>query len=220
MMTPELQKWIDIFEVKAAELYPASDPSHDLLHIRRVVRMAKRLAESEKSDLTIGSPAAYFHDMANVPKNEPRRSQASRLSAEAAVEYLKSVAYPADDAKLAAIAHAVAAHSFSAAIKPETIEAKVVQDADRLDGLGAIGLARMFTVSGLLGRPYYDDVDPLGQAGRRFDDTVFSIDHFEVKLFRTAETMQTEAGRAEAAKRVAVMKAWRARLMEETGHAA
>ncbi len=215
-----MQKWIDIFEVKAAELYPASDPSHDLLHIRRVVRMAKRLAAEEGADLSIVIPAAYFHDMVNVPKNDPRRAQASRLSAEAAVEYLKSVGYPADEAKLAAIAHAVAAHGFSAAIKPETIEAKVVQDADRLDGLGAIGLARMFTVSGLLGRPYYDDSDPLGQAGRRFDDAVFSIDHLEVKLFRTAETMQTAAGKAEAAARVEVMKNWRARLMQETGHAA
>lgn len=220
-MTPaDLQKWIDIFEVKAAELYPPSDPSHDLLHIRRVVRMAKRLALSEGADLSIVIPAAYFHDMVNVPKNDPRRSQASRLSAEAAVEYLRSINYTADDAKLAAIAHAVAAHSFSAAIKPETIEAKVVQDADRLDGLGAIGLARMFTVSGLLGRPYYDDADPLGLEGRAFDDTIYSIDHLEVKLFRTAETMQTAAGKAEAALRVGVMKNWRERLMQETGHAA
>lgn len=213
MLSPELQKWDAIFADKARDLYPSTDPSHDFLHIRRVVHTALRLAAEEGADAYIVLPAAYFHDFVNVPKNDPRRAQASRLSAEAACEYLKSIDYPAP--YLPGIAHAVAAHSFSAAIPCETIEAKVVQDADRLDGLGAIGVARCFSTSTLMQRPYYDENDVLAEH-RAPDDRAFAIDHFFVKLFKTAETLQTKSARDEGARRVAFMKNYLAQLKSET----
>lgn len=198
-------EWQEIFEEKAKSLYPSSDPSHDYLHISRVVHMALKLAQEEGADENIVMPAAYFHDFVNVPKNDPRRSQASRLSGDAAVEYLQSIGYPAQ--YFDAIKHAIAAHSFSANIPCETIEAQVVQDADRLDGLGAIGIARMFTVAGLLQRPYYDPQD-FDAKNRPLDDTRFSIDHFEIKLFKTAATLKTKSAQAEGARRMALMKAY------------
>ena len=213
MLSPELQKWDAIFADKARDLYPSTDPSHDFLHIRRVVHTALRLAAEEGADAYIVLPAAYFHDFVNVPKNDPRRAQASRLSAEAACEYLKSIDYPLS--YLPGIAHAVAAHSFSAAIPCETIEAKVVQDADRLDGLGAIGVARCFSTSTLMQRPYYDENDVLAE-NRAPDDRAFAIDHFFVKLFKTAETLQTRSARDEGARRVAFMKNYLAQLKSET----
>jgi uncharacterized protein len=206
--------WIARFEDRAASLYPSSDPSHDLLHIRRVVRMARLLAAEEGADADIVIPAAYFHDCVNVPKNDPRRSMASRLSADAAVEWLRDHGYPAH--LLDAIAHAIAAHSFSAGITPETIEAKVVQDADRLDGLGAVGIARCFTVSGLLQRPYYDAADPFASE-RALDDGLFAIDHFEVKLFKTAQSMNTASAKIEAQRRGAFMRDYLAQLRREIG---
>src|SRR5690606_13837471 len=118
--------------------------------------------------------------LVNVPKNDPRRSQASRFSAVAAVEFLREAAYPAQ--WLEEIAHAIEAHSFSAGVEPRTLEAQVVQDADRLDGLGAIGIARCFTVGGLLRRPIYDPLDPWAKQ-RAWDDLRFTVDHFFVKLF-------------------------------------
>lgn len=205
-------KWRSLFEEKARVLYPSTDPSHDYLHICRVANMALKLAKEEGADINIVLPAAFFHDCVNVPKNDPRRKEASRLSAEAAVEYLKSVQYPAQ--YFDAIRHAIAAHSFSANIAAETPEAKVVQDADRLDGLGAVGVARCFTVSGLLARPYYCEDDALAER-REPDDKIYTIDHFFVKLFKTAETLQTASARTEGQRRVAFMKAYLQQLQSE-----
>lgn len=212
MQKNELKNWQEIFDAKAKTLYPSADPSHDVLHIKRVVAMARKLAVEEGADENVVVPAAYFHDFVNVAKNDPRRSEASRLSADAAVAYLASIHYPAP--YLPAISHAIATHSFSANIKPETIEAQVVQDADRLDGLGAIGIARCFSTSALMQRPYYCADDPWGES-RVFDDKQFAIDHFEVKLFKTATTMQTKSARIEAEKRVRVMREYLQRLRAE-----
>ena len=174
--------------------------------------MALKLAAEEGADINIVLPAAFFHDCVNVPKNDPRRKEASRLSAEAVVEYLKSVSYP--EKYFDGIKHAVAAHSFSANITAETIEAKVVQDADRLDSLGAIGIARCFTVSGFMARPYYCEGDVLAKR-REPDDRVYAIDHFFVKLFRTAETLQTASARKEGQRRVAFMKDFLGQIQSE-----
>jgi uncharacterized protein len=203
MLQEHLRQWDDIFCTKAEELYPVSDPSHDTLHIARVVKMALHLADEEGADMNVVLPAAYFHDFVNVPKSDPRRRYASRLSAEAAAEYLASVGYPYQ--YIGAVKHAITAHSFSANIKPETIEAKVVQDADRLDSLGAIGIARCITTSTLMQRPYYFWEYPFA-ADRAYDDQRFAIDHFHVKLFKIAETMQTETGKREAGVRAAFMR--------------
>lgn len=213
----DLPAWTKVFETEAQKLYPAVDPSHDMLHIRRVVRMASTLAAAEGADMHIVLPAAWFHDCVNVAKDDPRRKQASRLSADHAVEWLRAQNYP--EKYLEAIHHAIAAHSFSANIAAETVEAKVVQDADRLDGLGAIGIARCFTVGTLLKRPYYFDGDILAQR-RDPDDAAQTIDHFFVKLFKTAETLQTAAGRAEGARRVAFMKEYLQNFAREAGEEA
>lgn len=206
--------WQDAFEKKAQALYPDSDPSHDMLHIRRVVHMALKLAGEEGADTAVVLPAAWFHDCVIVAKDDPRRGMASRLSADAALLHLREMGYP--EAYYPAIHHAIAAHSYSAAIKPETSEARVVQDADRLDGLGAIGIARCFTVGALLGRPYYAEGDILARR-RTADDSAGTIDHFFVKLFKTAETLQTASGRAEGARRAAFMREYLQVFAREAG---
>ena len=128
--------------------------------------------------------------------------QASSLSAEAASEYLSDAGYPQQ--YLDAIRHAITAHSFSAGIACETIEAKVVQDADRLDSLGAIGIARCFTTTALMGRPYYQEHDPFAE-NRALDDRNYAVDHFFVKLFKLSETLRTASARREGARRVAFL---------------
>lgn len=207
-----LAVWQKIFDEKAAELYRPADPSHDAGHIRRVVATATVLAREEGADMNVVLPAAYFHDFVNVPKNDPRRKEASRLSAAAAVEYLRVIGYPAQ--YFGAIAHAIAAHSFSAAIPCETVEAQVVQDADRLDALGAMGIARLFTVCGFMQRPYYHADEPLPE-NRPADDTAYAIDHFYVKLFRVAESLKTPAARRMGAKRADFMRQYLSQAVAE-----
>jgi uncharacterized protein len=204
--------WQELFEEKIVHSDLGNDPAHDLAHFRRVSSTAAQLCEQENARAEIVLPAAWLHDLVNVPKNDPRRSQASRLSAEAAIEYLRSVAYP--ETHFAEIAHAIEAHSFSAGIEPRTLEAAIVQDADRLDGLGAIGIARCFSVGGLLKRKIYHPTDPLARH-RTPDDLEYTIDHFFVKLFKTADTLRTRAGKAEGARRVAYMRGFLDELMRE-----
>ena len=119
----------------------AQDAAHDREHIRRVVGAARQLAAAEGADLAVVVPAAWLHDCVVVPKDSPQRSQASTLAAVVAGGFLRSMGYP--ETHLAAIEHAIAAHSFSANIQPRTVEARVVQDADRLDAIGAIGVELM-----------------------------------------------------------------------------
>lgn len=114
----------------------------------------------------------------------------------------------------AAIQHAIEAHSFSAGITPLTVEAKIVQDADRLEALGAIGLARVFAVSGALGVPLFDPEDPFADA-RELNDRAYALDHFQTKLLRLPETMQTDAGRQLARQSADVLIQFMARLSAE-----
>lgn len=198
-------KWESIFERKISEVATADDPAHDLLHFKRVVAMAKYLCDKEGGNPDIVVPAAWLHDLVIVPKNDPRRSKASRLSAVAAVSFLEGIKYPEEHFE--GIAHAISAHSFSAEIPTKTLEAEIVQDSDRLDGLGAIGVARCFATSGLLKRPFYNSEDPFCET-RTPDDAVYTVDHFYKKLFKTADTLKTKSGQEEGKRRVAVMKSY------------
>lgn len=200
-----LSNWENKFEMKISEVASSDDPAHDLLHFKRVVGLARRFCEQEKAQAEIVIPAAWLHDLVIVPKNSPLRSQASKLSAERALEFLASIEYP--KIYFTDIAHAIEGHSFSANIEVKTLEAKIVQDADRLDGLGAIGIARCFATAGLLKRPFYNPDDPFCET-RTPDDAQFTIDHFFTKLFKTAETLKTKSGLEEGRRRVDTMKAY------------
>ena len=187
-----------------------TDAAHDASHVKRVVKTALYLTDIEKANVSITLPAACLHDCISPPKDSPLRSQASRRAAQAAVEFLADIAYPEE--WLPGIAHAIEAHSFSANIPCRTLEAKVVQDADRLDALGAVGIARCLAVGGMFGTPLINPDDPFCES-REPDDKAWTIDHFYTKLFKLPDTMQTEAGRVEALRRAGVMQ----RYLEDLG---
>ncbi|MGH8250476.1 MAG: HD domain-containing protein [Steroidobacteraceae bacterium] len=194
------------------EAQPGGDPGHGLVHLRRVVALAMRLAETERARPDVVWPAAWLHDCVHVAKDSPDRARASRLAAAQAVEFLGAAGYPAECLPL--IAHAIEAHSYSAAIEPRTIEARVVQDADRLDALGAIGIARCIAVGSALGRPLYEPDDPFC-ANRAPDDAGSSVDHFYSKLLKLGGTMKTAAGRSEARRRTGFVEAFLVQLQSE-----
>lgn len=197
-----MKEWELKFKEKISRIASPADPAHDSLHFQRVVNLAKKLCKLEGGNLEIVIPAAWLHDFVIIPKSSLLRSQASRLSAEKAIEYLTEINYPSEYFR--DIAHAIEAHSFSANIEAKTLEAMIVQDADRLDGIGAIGVARCFATSGLLKRSFYHPFDPFCEH-REPDDLAFTVDHFYKKLFKTAEKLNTEAGRAEGIRRVEAM---------------
>jgi uncharacterized protein len=204
------------YEAEVARVWAAqpADGAHDLGHLRRVWKTARLIAMDVPADPQVLMAACFFHDLVNLPKDAPNRAEASTLSAQAAVAFLRGDRFPV--AKLDAVAHAIAAHSFSAGIAPETPEARILQDADRLEALGAIGIARMFHVAGQMGGGLFDADDPMALQ-RGLDDRRFALDHLQTKLLRLPETMQTEPGRAMAEERADWLMSFRTRLLSEIG---
>ena len=190
----------------------AADAAHDVSHVKRVVKNALYLSDLEKTNNDVVLPAALLHDCVAVAKDSPMRAQGSRLAADAAVTFLAESGYP--EALLPEIHHAIEAHSFSAGITVRSREAAVVQDADRLDSLGATGIARCLLVGGRLNRPLWDPDDPFCDE-REPDDARYTLDHFYAKLFKLPGTMKTEAGRTEAQRRAALMQGYLEQLRQE-----
>jgi uncharacterized protein len=192
-----------------------TDGSHDRSHLLRVWRNAKAIAGQEQGcDHTVLVAAIILHDCVAVEKNAPLRSQASGLAAIRARAILAELGW--DAARIDRTAHAIEAHSFSAAIPPETVEARILQDADRLDAIGAIGVARCFYVAGRMGSSLYDPDDP-SAVSRTLDDRSFALDHFGAKLFKVAESFQTKAGQALAEQRTRTMRGFVQALLNEIG---
>lgn len=195
-----------------------TDPAHDIEHIRRVVRNARRLlAEEGRGEPRIVEAAAWLHDLVLFDKAASERAAASAKAAETASDFLiHSGQFSLDE--IEQIHHAIHAHSFSAGVEPRTIEARIVQDADRLDALGAIGIARCFIVGGRIGASIYDEGEPVALA-RDLDDRRFILDHFEAKLFQLPALFRTDAGRREAERRVAFIRDYVDHLVAEAGWA-
>lgn len=191
----------------------ADDAAHDVEHLLRVALQTLKLAGPEV-ELRSAVCAALLHDVVNLPKNHPERARASQWSAQKARELLQSEAL--EPAQLDAIAEAIEDHSFSSGRRPRSALGEALQDADRLEALGALGIARTFSTGVRLGAQYFHADDPWAEA-RALDDRAFSIDHFFTKLLALPQTLCTEAGRIEAARRAEILKAFLLALADEIG---
>jgi uncharacterized protein len=217
-MTPMTTAAFAPFQDLARTLLPHAfdqsndDGSHDTSHLQRVWKNAAAIHAGEGGDAQVLFAATLLHDCVAVEKNSPLRAQASRLSADKAAGVLSSLGWP--DAKVEAAAHAIAAHSFSAGIAPATLEAKTLQDADRLDAIGMLGVARCFYVAGRMGRALYDPADPHAEQ-RPLDDSRYTLDHFHTKLLKLASGFQTATGARMAAIRHARLQRFVDEFAEE-----
>ncbi len=196
-MNADIFKWQQLFEERIAielEQQGYEDAAHDLSHVRRVWQHCLNISKQDKLDVEplVLLAAAYFHDVVNVPKNSKDRKQASRLAAERAVTILQSLEFPSE--YLEEVKGAIESHSYSANLEAKSSAAKVVQDADRLEALGALGIARLFYVAGQMNSELFDAADPWAKE-RELNDKQYAIDHFYVKLFNIKKTMQTQTGR-------------------------
>ncbi|MGH8405243.1 MAG: HD domain-containing protein, partial [Pseudomonas sp.] len=169
-------------------LEPSEDGAHDLSHLQRVWHNVRSIQAEEGGDLEVLLAAVLLHDCVAVEKNSPLRSKASTLAADKAGQILQGLAWQPET--IAAVTHAIETHSFSAGLTPVTLEAKIMQDADRLDSLGMIGVARTFYIAGRMGSGLYDPADPTAQH-REYDDKRFCLDHFQTKLLHLAGGFQT-----------------------------
>lgn len=192
------------------------DGSHDFAHLTRVQKNANQIADE------IGEPvcrltvlaAVWLHDIVSLEKNDPRRVATSRLAAAKAKGLLEDACFPPE--KLEGTVHAIEAHSFSANIEPRSIEAMILQDADRLDALGAVGVARTFYVGGRIGTALCHGEDMLARK-RPLDDASYSLDHFQSKILKLPESMKTTPGRRIAEERAAFVRAFVEQFCREAG---
>ncbi|WDR02521.1 HD domain-containing protein [Devosia algicola] len=206
------------FQVLASELLPHAfaedDGSHDVAHLLRVWNNAEAIRRKEGGDAETLAVAVLLHDCVAVEKNAPQRATASRQAAVKATALLSDLGWSAQRTK--AVAHAIEAHSFSAGVTPETHLAKTLQDADRLDAIGIVGVARCFYIAGRMGSGLYDPIDPRASS-RQLDDKRFAMDHFRTKLFKLADGFQTATGRHMAAERHQRLQRFYDLFFEEVG---
>ena len=190
------------------------DSAHDLGHILRVARLAEVMAREEGANLQVCVAAAVLHDLVYRPKNHPESPLTAQMAADLVHRWCRET--PGLEALADQVSAAVATHSWSGGGAPASLEAEVVQDADRLEALGAVGVARVFATGASFGASLWHPEDPWAD-DRPLDDKAYSLDHFERKLLKLAEGMKTPAGRRRAADRQAAMLAYLGALRAELG---
>ncbi|HNR02062.1 MAG TPA: HD domain-containing protein [Anaerolineaceae bacterium] len=189
---------------KAQEWYINTDAVHDFSHIERVYRMARRLAQAEGADLEIVSAAALLHDAdGTTPGSDVRREHHLR-SADFAALILKDEGWPEE--RIQAVQHCIRAHRYRDDREPpETIEARVLFDADKLDVLGAIGAVRTVVYAALAGTPFYTEpsqqfletgVEVPGELHSAYHEYLFKLRNVEKRLFtQTARLIARQRGK-------------------------
>ena len=189
-----------------------NDSAHDFNHILRVFKNAQNLCKKEKANEKLVLTAVLLHDIVSYPKSDPRSKMSSIHSADKAKKILNKFDFSNNEIKI--ICDAIRDHSFSRGKTPKTLEGKILQDADRLDAIGAIGIARVFAVGGSEKRPFYNTEDPFCEI-RLPDDKIWTLDHFFQKLLKLDSLMNTESAKIEAKRRTKILKKFLLDLKQE-----
>ncbi len=218
-MDPADRAHLAAIEARSRELGDQHDAAHDIAHIQRVLANATRIVAGEREaaatlDEFVVNAACWLHDVVQLPKGSGLPGESARRSADVARDILQELGV--DRARASHIADAVRTHSYSGGEAPATPEAGIVQDADRLDALGAVGIARLFVVAGTLASSLYNADDPLAEQ-RPLEDARYALDHIPAKLVKLPALMNTATARDIADERVAYLLAYRDQFMDEIG---
>src|SRR5918997_1505364 len=170
----------DKLKRKVKRMLKGRDPAHDFYHIMRVYKNAKMIGQYEGTNMEILVPSVLLHDLVVYPKGSAKSSKSSDESADLAENILQSYGYPQD--QINQICYCIRAHSYSKRLVPESLEGRILQDADRLDALGAIGIARTFSVAGSENRAFYNADDPFCRSGRDLDDKKWTVGPFSNEI--------------------------------------
>jgi len=184
---------------------------HDKYHVERVYNLATRLAQEERADLDVVKAAVLLHDIARAMENEGTIDGHAKEGARMARKILEEVNYPEE--KVAEVAHCIEMHRFREGLMAKSLEAKILQDADRLDIIGAIGIARVFARGGWGNKPIYvPSVAPKTKYDGKSDS---SVNHIYEKLLRIKETMNTNTAKKIAEERHRYVEQFLERLLKE-----
>ena len=187
---------------------------HDYYHTMRVYRLAMQIAKHENADMLIVQLAALLHDV-----DDAKLSPKTYATKKKAVDFMKNNGV--DDSIIDAVCKIIEEISFAGtdSVVPSTIEGKCVQDADRLDAMGAIGIARTFAYGGSKGRRIYDpEIKPLIDMSKeeyQQNQNSTSVNHFYEKLLLLKDMMNTEIAKRMAKHRQTVMEAYLEEFMAE-----
>jgi len=205
-------KTLTVLRNQVKKMMAKNDPAHDFEHVLRVYANAEKICMKEKIEKKLVLTAILLHDIVSFPKTDKRSKTSSTKSAIKAKKILQKLNYSLDEIKI--IIDAIESHSFSKNKNPTTIEGKILQDADRLDALGAIGIARTFAVAGAENRSFYNTNDPFCSS-RKADDQVWAVDHFFKKLLLLEAKMYTKSAKIEAKRRTKIIKKFLNDLKQE-----
>ncbi len=212
----------------ARGFYADADSAHDFEHILRVMNMAEFLARQENADVEIVRAAALLHDIARHDEDslrEIRVSKSGQASADATIDHAQVSANDArafllqngaDENFAARVAVAIASHRFRGAARPETLEAKILFDADKLDSIGAIGVARAYAVAGATNQKLWSEPKENAVATRVQRNSAHTpVDEYHVKLKHLRERFFTPTAKKIAAERHAFMEEFFEQLTRE-----
>ncbi|MBX3230798.1 MAG: HD domain-containing protein [Labilithrix sp.] len=201
---------------EAAKRAEGTEPAHDFAHVERVLVNAVTIARAESANEAVAGAAALLHELFNLPKSHPDSAKAGDLCAEHARALLVREEAPA--ALVDPVCAAIRDHSFSKGVVPAALESRVLQDADRLDAIGAIGLARMWATCADMKRPFYAPSDPFCRA-RAPDDKQWGLDHVFKKLLQIPSRLHLATSKRLARERVAFLHVYMDQLRSEIGEA-
>lgn len=176
-------------------MYPDYDAVHGFDHILRVVRMAEHIAKAEGADLEIVRAAALLHDASGAETGGNKRSQHQHHSAEFAKGILEAEGWPPE--RIAAVQHCIRAHRFRGDEAPQTLEAKTLFDADKLDVIGAFGVARTLAYDVVMHWPFHADVsNQFLKMGKKIEGETHSSYHeFIFKLGKIKDRLYTNTAK-------------------------
>ena len=190
-----------------------TDPSHDIDHHLRVFSNVLYIMQVEGGDIEIAMAAALLHDMVNLPKDHPKSAQASVLTAKK-VGVLLTVEAEFPIEKITPVKTAIIQHSFSRGDTPSTLEAKIIQDADRLDSLGTIAIFRVIATMGQMKGRFYHRQDPFGE-NRDLQPMDYALDFILDRVMVLENYMHTTIGKQWGRERTRDLKPFLDRLKME-----
>jgi uncharacterized protein len=202
---------------EARGYYQGTDAAHDFEHVLRVLRLAERIGAAEGADMEVLRAAALLHDVARAAEHA-----GGPCHAQAGAERAREILRGHDAARVEAVARAIASHRFRSGEPPESLEARILFDADKLDAMGAIGIARAYALAGAMGQRLWAEVPGEYLARSRGDSrTDFAADghtpvhEYVFKLARLKDTLFTATARRLAEGRDAFMAEFFRRLASE-----